>query len=72
MPFQLILATVIFTAIAIYTPRLLDAVIAHQKLRRPHPYLVLMFRLWFGVLFLASLWLLFHAAHPRAIVRPHP
>ena len=72
MPSQLLIATLLFAAIALYTPRLLDVVTKHRKLRRPHPYLVLIFRLWFVALFLASLWLLFHAAHPAAIVRPHP
>ncbi len=72
MPSQLLIATLLFAAIALYTPRLLDALTAHRKLRRPHPYLVLFFRLWFGALFLASLWLLFHASHPAAGLRPHP
>ena len=72
MPSQLLIATLLFAAIALYTPRLLNAFTTHRKLRRPHPYLVLIFRLWFGALFLASLWLLFHTARPEAAVRPHP
>ena len=72
MPSQLVIATLLFAAIALYTPRLLDGLTAHRKLRRPHPYLVLIFRLWFGALCLASLWLFFHAARPAAGVRPHP
>ena len=63
MPSQLLVASLLFAAIALYTPRLLDALTAHRRLRRPHPYLVLIFRLWFGALFLASLWLLFYASH---------
>ena len=72
MPSQLLIATLLFAAIALYTPRLLDAFTAHRRLRRPHPYLVLVFRFWFGALCLASLWLLFHASRSAAGVRPHP
>ncbi len=72
MPSQLLIATVLFASIALYTPRLLESLTAQRRLRRPHPHLVLVFRLWFGALCLASLWLLFHASRPEAAVRPHP
>ena len=72
MSSQLLIATLVFAGIALYTPRLLDALTAHRQLRRPHPHLVLIFRLWFGALCLASLWLLFHISRPEAAVRPHP
>ena len=63
MPDQLLVATLLFAAIAFYSPRLITAFATHRKLRHPHRHLILIFRLWFCVLSLASLWLLFHVAH---------
>ena len=59
---QLLIATVLFASLALYAPWLLEAILQHRRLRRPHPRLILVFRLWFGALSLATVWLLFHSS----------
>jgi hypothetical protein len=63
MTFQLLIALAIFAGLAVLAPNLIDNLTRRRRLKRPHPHLVLVFRLWFGALALATIWLLFHQAH---------
>ena len=56
----LILTGIVFTAVAIFTPRILAQFLTRRRLRRPHTALVAIFRVWFAALALATFWLLLH------------
>ena len=61
----LILTAVVFTAIAVSTPRILAQFLSRRRLRRPHTALIVIFRIWFAILALATFWLLLH--QPSAV-----
>ncbi len=63
MAVELLLAGAIFAALAIYSPRIFDAMA--PRAGRPHRHLVFVFRLWFGCLALGTLVLLLGQIHPR-------
>lgn len=64
MAVQLLIAGAIFAALALYSPCIFDALA--PRAGRPHRHLILIFRLWFGLLALATVVLLFHPTHrPR-------
>ena len=60
---MILVAAVLFAAIAVYFPRL-GPFLKKRRIRPPHAAVALVFRLWFAVLAVASLALLF-------IPRPH-
>jgi hypothetical protein len=60
----LLVTTLAFAALAWHAPQIIDSVTSRQRMRRPHPHLILMFRVWFGTLALATVWLLTHPHHP--------
>lgn len=60
MALQLSIAIAIFAAIALLSPRLFDAL--SPRAGRPHRHFILVFRIWFGILALATFLLL---------LRPH-
>lgn len=61
MASTLFLAAAAFAAIAIYAPRVFEAFCLRNRVRRPHPYLLLIFRIWFGALAVATFLLLLRA-----------
>ncbi len=60
MTLLLLLATASFAYIAAFSPALLRNFATRRRLRHPHTALLLIFRLWFGALAIATFWLLLH------------
>lgn len=60
---QLLIALVLFAALALFSPRLLADFTRRHHLKHPHRHLILVFRLWFAALALATLWLLLRQSH---------
>ena len=51
----LVITFAIFAVIALFAVKLFDRFTRAARIKRPHRHLVLIFRLWFGVLALATL-----------------
>ena len=60
---QLLIATGIFAAIALFAGDGIRRFAQRRRLKAPHASLVLLFQVWFGVLALATIWVLLRQTH---------
>jgi hypothetical protein len=63
MSMQLLIAAGIFAAIAIFAGDGLRSFAARRRLKPPHASLILLFRVWFALLALATAWILLRHPH---------
>jgi hypothetical protein len=58
MTSTLVVAAALFGAVAWYGPGWIRQHARRFRMRPPHPYLLVTFQVWFGVLALGTVWLL--------------
>jgi hypothetical protein len=65
MSSSLLFASAVFAALAIFAPDIFRSLSQRRRIAPPHRHLLLVFRIWFGLLAAATVWLIFHQPHPR-------